>query len=73
MICPRCDGADAREITGAVDNCWRVFACPFCNFTWRDLEADYITDPSRYNPAFKLNRDEVDKLVVNPPVPPRAK
>jgi protein-arginine kinase activator protein McsA len=69
MICPRCDSKTANLlIASPVGNEWEMYICNECNFTWRSTEPEDIRDPEMYDPKFKLSKEKISKMVVNPPI-----
>jgi hypothetical protein len=71
LICPRCESDKTGVLTRSpVAGVWEVYHCEECFFAWRSTEPDFITDPAKYNPEFKLNRTELEQVSVMPTVPP---
>jgi hypothetical protein len=69
--CPRCGSGKTGILTRSpVEGVWEVYHCEECLFAWRSTEPDFITDPAKYNPEFKLNRAELDDANIMPNVPP---
>ena len=70
MICPRCDSDQAYKVFEAEDGSWEVYRCPRCNFNWRSTEGEEVTNPTLYNPRFKLSERQIQELPPKPPIPP---
>ena len=61
-ICPRCESEKTSVLTcSPVEGVWEVYNCKDCFFAWRSTEPGFITDPAKYDAAFKLNRAELDQ------------
>jgi late competence protein required for DNA uptake (superfamily II DNA/RNA helicase) len=74
IICPRCESEHTAILTQSpVPGVWEVYHCEECLFAWRSTEPDFITDPARYNPEFKLTREQLDHAGIMPAVPPLLK
>jgi len=74
MICPRCDKDQAYKIFEAhEDGSWEVYRCPLCNFTWRSIEEEEVTNPKLYHPKFKLSEEKIQNMSPRPPIPPLRK
>ncbi|EPZ48152.1 non-oxidative hydroxyarylic acid decarboxylases subunit D [Alicyclobacillus acidoterrestris] len=70
--CPRCDSTKAEAVAKSpVQGAWTVYSCPVCFYTWRSTEADKFTDPSKYEPSFKVNQADIPNAIQVPTVPPR--
>jgi vanillate/4-hydroxybenzoate decarboxylase subunit D len=70
-ICPRCESEKTGVLTRSpVEGVWEVYHCEDCFFAWRSTEPDFITDPKKYDPEFKLTRAELDQSAIMPTVPP---
>jgi len=70
-ICPRCESKKTSVLTRSpVEAVWEVYHCEDCFFAWRSTEPDFITDPAKYDPEFKLSRAELDRAAIMPNVPP---
>ena len=70
-ICPRCESKETVILTcSPVEGVWQVFHCEECFFAWRSTEPDFITDPAKYHPEFKLNRADLDRADIMPSIPP---
>jgi hypothetical protein len=70
-ICPRCESENTSVLTRSpVEGVWEVYHCADCFFAWRSTEPDFITNPAKYDPEFKLNRAELDQTDIMPNVPP---
>jgi hypothetical protein len=70
-ICPRCESDQTTVLTRSpVAGVWEVYHCEECFFAWRSTEPDFITDPAKYDPEFKLNRAQLDQTGIMPSVPP---
>jgi vanillate/4-hydroxybenzoate decarboxylase subunit D len=73
-ICPRCESERTDTLTRSpVSGVWKVYHCEECFFAWRSTEPDFITDPAKYNPEFKLSREQLDHSSLMPAVPPLLK
>lgn len=71
LQCPRCDSDKISLLTKSpVGDVWEVYLCGDCTFSWRNTESDAITDPSKYDSRFKLNRETFKDLENIPPIPP---
>ena len=47
--------------------------CIFCSYgsvSWRSTETPDKTDPKLYNKKFKIKADDIDKMLVIPPIAP---
>lgn len=71
MICPRC-GTEHVDVMvkSPVGNVWEVYICKTCWYSWRSTETPDKTDVKQYNPKFKINPDNISKMLVIPPIPP---
>jgi len=70
-ICPRCESEKTGVLTKSpVAGVWEVYHCEDCFFAWRSTEPDFITDPKKYAPEFKLTRAKLDESGIMPNVPP---
>lgn len=70
-ICPRCGSEHTDILTRSpVPGVWEVYHCGSCFFAWRSTEPEFITDPARYLPDFKLSREAMEQSDVMPAVPP---
>jgi vanillate/4-hydroxybenzoate decarboxylase subunit D len=54
-----------------VEGAWEVYMCPVCIFPWRSIEPENITNPEKYNRAFKVNPADIPFLENVPPLPAR--
>ncbi len=73
-VCPRCGSVHTSVLTKSpVEGEWEVYTCEECFFAWRSTEPDFITDPAKYDPEFKLTRAELDKAGIMPAIPPLKK
>ncbi|MCL6631819.1 MAG: hypothetical protein K6T63_04225 [Alicyclobacillus herbarius] len=71
-VCPRCEAKEASVIARSpVKGAWELYQCPTCFFIWRSTEPEFITDPAKYNPAFKVTPNDVAGAVHVPPIAPR--
>jgi hypothetical protein len=69
MICPRCDSKNANLlISSPIGNEWEMYICDECNFTWRSIEPDSIRNPKLYDSKFKLTKQKISMMMVNPPI-----
>ena len=69
MICPRCDSKNASLLTSSpVGNEWEMYICKECNFTWRSTEPENIRNPKMYDSKFKLTKNKISIMMVNPPI-----
>ncbi|WP_138495032.1 non-oxidative hydroxyarylic acid decarboxylases subunit D [Paenibacillus pinistramenti] len=67
--CPRCESKTASVVAvSPVKGVWEVYLCPVCIFTWRSTEPETITNPEKYNPAFKVNPEEIPFAAHVPPI-----
>jgi len=58
--CPRCESKEATVVSKSpVEGAWEVYMCPVCIFTWRSIEPETITNPEKYNRAFKVNPADI--------------
>ncbi|WP_371826361.1 non-oxidative hydroxyarylic acid decarboxylases subunit D [Alicyclobacillus fastidiosus] len=72
-MCPRCDSLKAEAVAESpVKGAWTVYSCPICFYTWRSTEADQFTDPSKYEPSFKVRQDDIPNAIQVPAVPKKA-
>ncbi|MGA9173589.1 MAG: non-oxidative hydroxyarylic acid decarboxylases subunit D [Thermoactinomyces sp.] len=70
--CPRCETKKAEVVTKSpVKGAWEVYQCPVCLFTWRSSEPETITNPEKYNKAFKVDPADVPLATQVPAVPDR--
>lgn len=70
MICPRCDEDKAYKLLSSpVGNEWEVYLCENCYFSWRSTEDEELRDPSKYNKKFKLTKEQIDNMMMIPPIP----
>jgi hypothetical protein len=70
--CPRCDHDEVTVMCKSPEgNVWEIYLCSYCHYSWRSNEAEELQDPKLYNPKFKLNRKEIENMMVLPPVPDR--
>ncbi|MFC7391968.1 non-oxidative hydroxyarylic acid decarboxylases subunit D [Scopulibacillus cellulosilyticus] len=70
--CPRCESKKAEMVSQSpVKGAWEVYSCPVCMFTWRSSEPESITNPEKYNKAFKVDPQDVPNAAKVPPVPER--
>lgn len=74
LTCPRCDMKEATVVARSpVAGAWEVYLCPVCKFTWRSTEPETITNPEKYNPAFKVNPADVPLAPQVPAIPERLR
>lgn len=70
--CPRCNHDKVTVMCKSpVGNEWEMYLCSYCHYSWRSNEAEELQDPKLYNPKFKLSRQEIENMMVLPPVPER--
>jgi vanillate/4-hydroxybenzoate decarboxylase subunit D len=71
MICLRCLKDSAEKIAEAPDRsgAWEVYYCRRCNYSWRSSEEISITNPDKRDPAFQLERVDLDALQILNPIP----
>ena len=70
--CPRCrSGTISVFGTSPVAGVWTIFGCSTCFYVWRSTEPEENVDPEKYPAAFRLRPEDLPKLQVVPPVPPR--
>ena len=64
MKCVRCGSDEAYKVADAPDGsgAWEIYACPTCNYNWRNSEPDYITDPEKRDPRFQLTQEQLASL-----------
>ncbi|WP_102349111.1 non-oxidative hydroxyarylic acid decarboxylases subunit D [Bacillus sp. Marseille-P3661] len=70
-ICPRCESYSDVIAKSPKYGVWEMYQCAICFFTWRSNEPEYITNPKKYNKAFKVNPADVPNAIVVPAVPER--
>jgi hypothetical protein len=71
-ICPRCRHEKISLLCKSpVGDVWEMYLCNLCNYSWRSTEIEAIQNPDLYNPKFQLTEEQIDNLMVLPPVPPR--
>ena len=74
MFCPRCDRDEGIKIYEAPkDGSWELYRCQHCDFVWRNTEKEEIRNRHLYPSEFKLNEDQMSKMIVKPIVPPLRK
>lgn len=70
MICPRCDSKDISILANSpIGDEWKMYICGDCNFSWRSSETEEITDASKYDKRFKLSKENIQDMMVYPPIP----
>jgi hypothetical protein len=64
MKCVRCIVGVAKMVANAPDGsgAWEIYRCTRCNYGWRSIEPDYITDPAKRDPFFQLDNTEISDL-----------
>lgn len=68
--CPRCDSKDSTVISKSpIVDIWEMYQCSVCLFTWRSNEPEYITNPEKYNKAFKVKPEDIPMVDIVPAVP----
>ncbi|MBM7645453.1 transposase-like protein [Scopulibacillus daqui] len=68
--CPRCESKKTETVSQSpVKGAWEVYLCPVCMFTWRSSEPESITNPEKYNKAFKVDPQDIPHAAKVPPVP----
>jgi late competence protein required for DNA uptake (superfamily II DNA/RNA helicase) len=69
MNCVRCSNDSASVVAKAPDGsgAWEVYYCSRCNFSWRTTEDEDIINSEKFNPSFKLDKDDLSKLQVRIP------
>jgi len=75
MVCVRCLKDTAGKIAKAPDGsgAWEVYYCESCNYVWRSSEEEEITVIEKRDPAFQLDKVDVDKLLSPVVIPPLKK
>ena len=69
-MCPRCEAPTSIIFTvSPIKGIWTVYHCTVCFFTWRNTEPDFITDPKKYSPKFKLTIQDIAHLTDMPVIP----
>ena len=73
-VCPRC-GSHTVEVVykSPVEGAWEVYMCTTCRYTFRSTEPDYMTDPDKYDPTFKLDPEGLQDFPMMPAIPPLRK
>jgi vanillate/4-hydroxybenzoate decarboxylase subunit D len=66
--CPRCESKAELVAKSPVEGAWEVYLCPVCIFTWRSIEPESITNPEKYNKAFKVNPADIPNAAHVPPI-----
>ena len=70
-ICPRCESKTLEIVfRSPVEGVWEMYRCTTCHYAFRSTEPDYMTDPEKYDPTFKLNPNELDNFPMMPAIPP---
>ena len=66
MQCLRCLDDTARKVADAPDGsgAWEVFYCEKCNYSWRNIEEDYVTVIEKRNPRFQLDKTDFSKIAT---------
>ncbi|WP_085524554.1 non-oxidative hydroxyarylic acid decarboxylases subunit D [Tuberibacillus sp. Marseille-P3662] len=71
-ICPRCESKKATMVSESpVQGTWEVYLCSVCLYTWRSSEPEAMVNPEKYNPAFKVDPEDVPNAHEVPAVPER--
>jgi hypothetical protein len=71
-ICPRCrSGPIATLGQSPVAGVWTIFGCSTCLYAWRSSEPEENTNADKYPAAFRLRPEDLPKLKMVPPIPPR--
>ena len=73
-VCPRC-GSHTVEVVfkSPVEGVWEVYNCTTCGFTFRSTEPDYMTDPEKFDPTFKIKPEDLQNAPMMPAIPPLRK
>ena len=70
-VCPRCDSKTTEVVfKSPVEGVWEVYICTTCQFTWRSTEPDYMTDPAKFDPTFKIKPEDLPNFPTMPTIPP---
>jgi hypothetical protein len=70
--CPRCRSGKIQVLgRSPIVGVWTVFGCSTCFYAWRSTEPEENMNPEKYPAAFRLYPEDLAKLEVVPPVPPR--
>ena len=73
LICPRSDTDGVKVIfKSPVEGEWVIYQGR-CGYMWRSTEPDYITDPDKFDPKFKVKLEDMDKFPMMPAIPPLRK
>lgn len=64
MICVRCLRDKAYKVADAPDGtkAWEMYHCKNCNYSWRNSDPDYITDPKKRDPWAQLDHHPDEKF-----------
>ncbi|WP_371812652.1 non-oxidative hydroxyarylic acid decarboxylases subunit D [Saccharopolyspora sp. ASAGF58] len=68
--CPRCRSLDPDVLSvSPVANCWIVYKCGVCHYSWRSTEPAQVTTAAMYPEAFRINPRDISDFAVMPPIP----
>ena len=71
LVCPRCESKTLEVVfSSPVPGICDVYMCKTCRYTFRSTEPDYMTDPKKYDPTFKLDPKKLDDFPMMPAIPP---
>ena len=64
MKCLRCLNDTASRVASAPDGsaAWEIYYCEKCNYSWRSTEEAEVTDISKRNPLFQLDKVNLDEM-----------
>jgi vanillate/4-hydroxybenzoate decarboxylase subunit D len=74
MACPRCRSSQTELMAcSPVAGAWEFHLCQTCFFGWRTSEPESIVNPDRYDPRFRLTREQIAGFAEVPAVPAAAR
>jgi len=64
MNCLRCGDDTASKVASAPDGsgAWEVYYCEKCCYSWRNTEEDIVTDVTKRDPRFQLDKTDLSKI-----------
>ncbi|PKM85550.1 MAG: hypothetical protein CVU86_01745 [Firmicutes bacterium HGW-Firmicutes-11] len=69
--CVRCLSETAYLAASAPDGsgAWDLYCCSYCNYGWRTTEGSEITDVTKRDPRFSVDKNEVESVFCLNPIP----